>query len=242
MNLPCRATAWLFAIATLTAQPALSCSTKLRVAIDIGHSNADPGATSARGRSEFSFNDAFARELIEAGRQKSKLELFLVNPSGGPMELTHRTDKAAAQHADLFLSIHHDSVQDKYLNSWRHNNTLQNFTNSFSGFSVFVSSLNPKFGASRKVAELIATNWKTLGLRQSLHHAEPIRGENKRLLSWDLGVYDAPFLVLRSASMPAVLLELGVIANRDEEPLLELSSHRQKLKVGVLDALENYCG
>lgn len=242
MNRPSCAAALILAIAALTSQPALACSKTLRVAIDIGHSKSEPGAISARGRYEFNFNDTFARELVEASQKKRTLKLFLVNPLGETLELTDRTKRAAAQRAELFVSIHHDSVQDKYLRSWEHDNTSQKFTTAFSGFSVFVSSLNREFDASRKLAELISTNWKALDLKQSLHHAEPVHGENRKLIRWDLGVYDAPFAVLRSASMPAVLLELGVIANRDEEALLELPSHRQQLRVGLLDALERYCG
>jgi hypothetical protein len=50
------------------------------------------------------------------------------------------------------------------------------------------------------------------------HHAEPIKGENRELVNPELGIYRFDdLIVLKSAAMPAALLECGVIVNRSEE-------------------------
>ena len=55
-------------------------------------------------------------------------------------------------------------------------------------------------------------------MRPSLHHAEPIEGENREVIDRLNGVYRFDDLVvLRSAAMPAVLLEAGIIKHREEE-------------------------
>ena len=90
-----------------------------RVAIDVGHTLTAPGAISARGVPEFSFNQALARnilgELVQGGFSKS----FIVGESGFPLALEDRTRIATQRGARLFVSIHHDSVQSRYLKTWQ---------------------------------------------------------------------------------------------------------------------------
>lgn len=74
----------------------------------------------------------------------------------------------------------------------------------------------------------------------------PPRGFRRRRLrrTWmsrDLGVYAAPFVVLREATLPAVLLEVGIIVNRNEEKQLEDADHRGRIQTAVLDALSSLC-
>ena len=40
---------------------------------------------------------------------------------------------------DLFISIHHDSVRLRYLSQWEHEGETRNYSDFFSGYSVFVS-------------------------------------------------------------------------------------------------------
>jgi N-acetylmuramoyl-L-alanine amidase len=108
------------------------------------------------------------------------------------------------------VSIHHDSIQTRYLAAGRQA--------EFAGYSVFVSTLNPAFSRSLACARAIGTGLQAAGERPSAYHAEPVAGENRPFIDRRLGVhrYDG-LAVLRHATMPAVLVEAGVIVNPGEE-------------------------
>ena len=214
----------------------------LRVAIDTGHSIRDPGAISASGRTEFSFNRRFVNELIELAKGDDRLELFRINPSGGRIKLRERVRQAADQNADLFVSIHHDSVNGRYVTKPTPDGTFKGpISYAFRGFSMFVSRDNPAFDDSVRFAEAVATRFKTAGFVQTLHHAEPIKGESRELLRWDLGLYNAPFAVVKAASMPSVLLELGVLVHPDEEKALDDPNVRKRKAGAILAAMVAWC-
>ncbi|MEL6374368.1 MAG: N-acetylmuramoyl-L-alanine amidase [Pseudomonadota bacterium] len=226
----------------------------LKVAIDIGHSPATVGAVSARGRSEYSFNRRFALELVaraktqpdrprtlRSARRPLKLDLFAIRPNAQRLGLKARTAIAARRQADLFLSIHHDSVQPRYLKTWTYQGKKRPYSEAFRGFSMFVYRGNPDFAGSLKLARLIAERFKGRGFTQTLHHAEPIKGENRKLLSWQYGIYDVNFAVLRTARTASVLLELGVIINPDDEAMVDRPETRRAHAQAILDALRAFC-
>jgi N-acetylmuramoyl-L-alanine amidase len=213
----------------------------LRVGIDVGHSPAEPGATSARGRTEYEFNRRFAEELIERAKASPMLRLVLLNPSAQNVSLVQRPQEAARRDVDLLLSIHHDSANRKYMRKWEHNGRVLEYADAFRGFSLFVWGEGSHFRQSLAVATLIGKYLRSAGVAPTLHHAEPIPGENRQLLNREFGIYAAPFAVLKHATMPAALLEVGVIANRAEERELEEPSYRARLQSEVLNALVDYC-
>ena len=212
----------------------------LRVALDIGHSKTRFGATSARGGREYDFNRRFALELFTLAKQRPALDFFIINLPGGRIALRERTRIAADAKADLFLSIHHDSVNPKYIRKWEFEGKVQIYSDEFRGHSLFVSTENPKFEASLKAASAIGRRMAALSLKPTLHHAEPIKGENRELLSEELGIYNVPFAVLRHAVSPSVLFEVGVLVHREEERLLNDPAYRAKIQKALLDALEDF--
>ena len=76
----------------------------------------------------------------------------------------------------------------------------------------------------------------------SLHHAEPIKGEGRPIVDPALGVFRFDGLsVLKSAQVPAVLLEAGVIVNPEEERRLESVVGQQRLVRAIVSGVEAYC-
>ena len=76
----------------------------------------------------------------------------------------------------------------------------------------------------------------------TLHHAETIPGERREVLDKKLGIYRFDDLVvLKSARMPAVLVEAGVIVNRNEELLLRSADHQKKLASALVGAVVDFC-
>lgn len=212
-----------------------------RVALDIGHTLRDPGAISARGRTEFSFNATLARE-VRAGLAVAGIEAFPINEDGTIESLEQRTMAAKRERAALFLSIHHDSVQPRYLSEWTVDGHTHRYSDHFRGFSLFVSERNTAYHESLHFATLLGRQLLARGLTPTLHHAEPIPGENRPLLNDELGIYRFDDLVvLRTATVPAVLFEAGVIVHRDEELDLSDPAYRARHVRAVVAAVGDYC-
>jgi N-acetylmuramoyl-L-alanine amidase len=233
------ALAWLSLLLPADALAQGCAPGRLRVAIDIGHSRVASGATSATGKQEYYFNKRFAYELVDRAKTSPDVDLFLL--MGNNLSLLDRPYQAAKRGADLLLSIHHDSVHKKYRRYWQHEGRWLEYTDVFKGYSLFVWERGAHLEDSIGIATLIGANLKEAGFPATLHHAEPIEGENRALLNRELGVYAAPFAVLRYATIPAVLFEVGVIANRSEEKELENAQVRAKIQRQVVSALEEFC-
>lgn len=215
--------------------------TGLRVAVDIGHHRLQPGAPSARGRAELLFNSDTARVVASVLKQAGAT-VILVNANGDVVELAERPAIAAGERADCFISIHHDSVNDKYLRKWVHEGVERDYADNFRGYSVFTSNKNVEAEKSRAIALSLGRALHDSGLRPTLHHAEPIEGENRPLIDATTGVYEfSDLVVLKRATIPAILLECGVIIHRDEELIVQRPDYQQVIAHAVVKGLsENF--
>lgn len=212
------------------------------VAIDPGHTAAAPGAISARGVPEVRFNDKLAGRIVDALQDAGFTRAFLTRRGDAPITLADRARIANARSAQLFISIHHDSAQPHKLQSRTYRGQPRLYTDEIRGFSVFVSQRNAEPAQSERFARLLATQLIAACLQPTLHHAEAIAGENRKLLDQALGLYAFDELaVLRLTQMPAVLFEAGVIVHRDEELLLRSRAHRSRLAALVTAAVIDFC-
>jgi N-acetylmuramoyl-L-alanine amidase len=206
------------------------------VAIDIGHTVVSPGATSARGEGEFNFNQRLAQQLFTRLQKSPVIAPYLINPKGGRIGLIDRPKLAAAQGAELLISIHHDSANDRYVENWdpAGDGRIQKYSDRFRGYGVFVSLKNRQSDRSLQFARLLGDAMKTQGFSFSPHHAEPIKGENRTIIDDARGIYQYDdLIVLKHAPMPAVLVECGVIIHRTEE--LELK--KPEVQSRIVEAL-----
>jgi N-acetylmuramoyl-L-alanine amidase len=215
------------------------------VAIDVGHTKASPGAISVTGRPEYEFNREIARQLEERLKETNKdgsatIKPFIIS-SEKPMALPARTKIAASKNADLFISIHHDSAQDQYLEEREVNGKEERFTNEFSGYSVFVSRKNPRYDESLDVARRIGRAMQTNGFKFARHHHEQIAGENRPFADEPAGVYAFDDLVvLKTATMPAVLVECGVIVNPKEEQALQTKERQAAITSAIVRGIRDH--
>jgi N-acetylmuramoyl-L-alanine amidase len=215
-----------------------------RVVLDVGHTAESEGAISARNVAEFVFNLHLAQRIEE----KLKAEGFpetrlLVTEGRAKPSLVKRVAAAGNLHANLFLSIHHDSVPDKLLENWEFEGKKRHFSDRFSGYSVFVSHDNPDFKTSLSFAELVAKEMKAQGLQYAQQYTQAIMGRYQHpLLNKETGVYSYDkLIVLKSTRMPAVLLEAGSIINRDEELKMDSPERRDIVSGAVVAAVKEFC-
>jgi N-acetylmuramoyl-L-alanine amidase len=208
---------------------ALECS----VAVDVGHFLARPGTTSARGRTEFEFNVELARAINSVIEQRG-CRVTLIGERGDVADLKERT--ARAQGAALFLSVHHDSTAERFLERWVVNGVARSYTDRIAGFSLFVSHANAHSMRSLRCASAIGARLRANGFAPSLFHADPAFGEVRPFADSANGVHwFDDLVVLKTATQPAVLLEAGVLVNRAEEILLQRSDVRERIAVAVVD-------
>jgi N-acetylmuramoyl-L-alanine amidase len=218
---------------------------KFRIVLDVGHTAESEGAISARNVPEFAFNLRLAQQIA----QKLKAEGFvgtklLVTEGKAKPSLFKRVAAANDLNADIFLSVHHDSVPDKLLQDWDFDGKKSHYSDRFSGYSVFVSHENPAFKTSLAFAELVAKEMKASGLQYAPQYTMPIMGHYQHpLLDKETGVYAYDELVvLRKTRMPAVLLEAGSIINRDEELRMDSPERRDTVTGAVVAAVKDFCG
>lgn len=183
----------------------------------MGHHYGAPGVTSAGGVAEIEFNLALAFDVKRALEERS-FRVRLIGERGDYAVLSERTRDAAG--AALFVSIHHDGVQPQYMS----------VAERFAGFSLFVSRQNPQLDRSLACASAIGSEMRAAGFRPSRYHAEPVAGEDRPFADEENGVhfYDS-LAVGRTAAMPSVLVEAGVIVNAAEEARLRDAGVRQRM-------------
>jgi len=232
--------------APATAAPAhANCQpSAFRVVVDVGHTVDVPGALSARGMPEYAFNLQLARQiketLVVAGFDKTVL---LISAKAPPVGLFERAMIANRLPADLFISIHHDSVPDNLIHAWQYEGQDQQYNDDYPGYALFVSNDNADRAGSLLFGKFLGKALQARGLQFTPHYTLALMGHRRRqLLDADAGVYRYDQLVvLRHTRMPALLLEAGSIVNRQEELELATPERRTLTSAAVAAAVEEFC-
>jgi N-acetylmuramoyl-L-alanine amidase len=215
-----------------------------RVVLDVGHTIDSPGADSARGVPEYQFNLALAdvvkSSLVKAGFDNTVRMITTTKHVAG---LVERAVRANAMHADLFIALHHDSVPDNLIEKWQYEGQTHQFSDRFSGYSIYVSYDNGDRAGSLAFGHLLGKALQARGQQYTPHYTLPIMGRHRRqLLDADAGVYRFDqLIVLRETRMPAVLLEAGSIVNRKDELELATPERRALVAEAITTAVENFC-
>ena len=214
-----------------------------RIVIDPGHGGIDPGATALRGISEKDIALDIGRRLAVLLREEG-FEVVLTRERDETVSLRERVARANAAHADLFLSIHLNSiprenqggVETYFLGppSDRHGERLAGAENADSGYSLADLRMvlegvyaNAHANESRRLAEVVHRE-----VYHSLRRTMPALE--------DRGVKTAPFVVLVATGMPAILAEVSSISNQEEAALLDLPGHRQRIAEALAEGMRVY--
>jgi len=209
------------------------------VVIDPGHNPSQPGALGIKGIYEVVYNDQLAAQVVEA-LTAAGVRTVLTRKPTEEISLDGRTQLANTSGADLFLALHHDSAQLGYLERFVAGDKPAYRTKvPLAGYSLFVSTLNPQFEASRHFAEGLGQQLVALGRPPSKHHGEKIPGENRELLDPKLGIYRFDdLIVLKKTRIPAVLLEVGVIVDAADEAYVSDVAHQRAIVQAIVAAVQ----
>lgn len=214
---------------------------RFAVLLDPGHTPEAGGATGVRGVKEVVYNDRLAAVLADT-LSAHGIGALLTRRPDGEISLADRVAVARAGQAQCFLALHHDSAQPKYLARIDSAGTEAFATlRPIRGYSVFVSGKNGSYPQSLSLAQGIARSLSALGRKPTLHHAEPIPGENRPLLDSALGIYRYDDLVVLAKNpLPAVLIEYGVIVDRVDEGYVSDPANQARFAHAVCGAIEAF--
>lgn len=226
-------------------------SDKFTVVIDAGHGGKDPGARGAR-INEKEINLKVALKLggmIEQNHPEVKV--IYTRSTDKFIELDERANIANRNKADLFISIHTNSVKrgssvrgtetyalglartDENLEvAMRENSAIlleDDYKAKYEGF-------DPNSSESYIIFEFMQNKH----LEQSIQFASEVQDCFTAANRADRGVRQAGFLVLRKTSMPSVLIELGFISNPSEEQFMRSADGQTKLASAISEAFDRY--
>ncbi len=214
-----------------------------RVVIDAGHGGHDPGAQ-ANGVTESELVLDVALRLRKLLEKQTGIDVTMTRDTDVFVPLEERTAIANREAADLFLSIHANASRnprargiETYFLNFATNPEAEAVAareNSASGRTmhnlpdiVKAIALNNKIDESRDFAAAVQA-----AMTQRLAQ------RNKQVK--DLGVKQAPFVVLIGAGMPSVLAEISFVTNRQEGQLLRSGAYRQQIAQALMDAVLRY--
>jgi N-acetylmuramoyl-L-alanine amidase len=217
------------------------------IAVDAGHGGVDPGAIGHGGTREKDVTLAIARALAARINAQPGMRAVLTRDRDEFLELRERIDRARAAHADLFISVHADSIADR----------------SVSGASVYVLSVH---GASNEAARVLAERENSADLLGGVPlddkgalapvlldatQSEIIgvsAGAAERVVDALGGVGEirkpqvqrAGFVVLKSLAIPSMLVETAYISNPTEERRLRSSEQQARLADAIAGGVRSY--
>jgi N-acetylmuramoyl-L-alanine amidase len=213
-----------------------------RIVIDPGHGGHDPGAR-GNGISEAALVLDVANRLEEL-LKKENVEVVLTRHTNAYVALEERTALANRSNADLFLSIHANAstvpaargIETYFLNFAANTEAEAIAARENAGSArsmrhlpdiVQAIALNNKIDESRDFATIV----------QSTLYQE-LRKTNRTLKN--LGVKQAPFMVLVGATMPSVLAEISFMSNNAEAALLKTDRYKQQIAEALLAGIMRY--
>jgi N-acetylmuramoyl-L-alanine amidase len=214
-----------------------------RIVIDAGHGGHDPGAQ-ANGIVEAELVLDIARRVEKLLTGRPGVQVVLTRSSNEYIPLEERTAIAKREDADLFLSIHANASRrtatrgvETYVLNFATNPEAEAVAarenaSSSQNMRLLPSllnaiALNDKKAESRELATIVQTNL-----------VRRLRGADAGVK--DLGVKQAPFVVLIGAQMPSVLVEISFITNRTEAALLKQNPYRDQIAQALADAVIKY--
>ncbi len=216
---------------------ARSAPAELRVVcLDPGHGGAETGAEGKGGLFEKDVALSIARRLRTLLQDRLGLRVVLTRDGDRNLGLDDRAALANSNKADLFISIHADAspIRDARGSSV--------YFLSYSGSESSagqVSAAHNQTSATRGSGgdgELDFILWdmaQASHLSQSSKLAEifqqELLGATGSAEKVDRGIKQNTFRVLKGATMPAVLVEVGFISNPQEEELLGSAAYQDRL-------------
>lgn len=198
-----------------------------RVVLDAGHGGRDGGATGRLGTREKEVTLAFARLVRDALDDEPGIQVIMTRDDDTAIRLDDRVTLGRSSEADLFVSIHADSIRhrgvrgasvytladqasDEVAQSLAEGQTRSDL---LAGFDAPIESepvADILLDLMRRETEAFSHAFAERAVRSLGKHTRMIRNPHRY----------GDFRVLRAPDVPSVLIELGYLSNRRDERLL----------------------
>ncbi len=216
------------------------------IVIDAGHGGVDPGAHGAKVHEKHVVL-SFAKELADQMRKTGRYSVHLTRDRDIYIPLRQRVNIAREKDADLFISVHADSITRKNVRG------LSIYTLSETASDREAAALARKENRSDIIAgidfgdqppevaniliDLAQRETKNLSVKFAGLVVDQVKGKTPLL---ERTHRFAGFRVLKAPDVPSVLIELGFLTNRADERQLQSRSWRQNVAGGIVQAVDRY--
>jgi len=220
----------------------------LIIAIDAGHGGEDPGAIGMHGTREKDVTLAIARALQRSVNAEPGMRAVLTRDGDYFVALRDRMRRARAQQADLFVSIHADSIRDRAVDgSSVYILSQRGATNEAARWLAERENAADLIGgvSLENKGDLLASVLLDLSQTASLSASETaaehvlhqlnLVGEVRKPL-----VQQAGFMVLKSPDIPSMLIETAYISNPLEESKLRSPVEQERLADAIFSGIDGY--
>ncbi|MBX9633733.1 MAG: N-acetylmuramoyl-L-alanine amidase [Magnetospirillum sp.] len=226
---------------------ALPADGKPVVVIDPGHGGVDPGAIGVSGIYEKYITLAVARELKAQLEKNGRYKVYLTRDRDIFIRLRDRVAIARQLNADLFISLHADSVGNPQLKG------LSVYTLSQTSSDSEAQALADKENKADLIAGIdlshesadVANILIDLAQRETMNRSAGFAGGVVEEVGREANLLGnthrfAGFAVLKAPDVPSVLVEMGYLSNEAEERNLRQPEHRLKLAKSLSRAIDRF--
>lgn len=244
---PARAATVPVAPAPLRKTPAGS-DRDIVVAIDPGHGGKDPGARGSGGLLEKDVVLQISRRLAQLINDEPGMRAYLTRNDDRFLSLAQRRQLAQNANADLFVSVHADAFSDRRVRG------ATVYILSEKGASDEAAALLAKrendadliggvqlADKDEMVARVLVDLSQTASISSSVEVGDHLIAEIGRVTKVrKMRVQQAGFRVLKSPSIPSVLIETAYISNPQDESNLKSVQHQQRLAQALHRGIRSY--